>query len=54
VEFFTKLGPFWTFGILANVVLTALAIAWVIRSMRSRSADQDPRRTATEEREQGK
>lgn len=53
LEFFTRLGPFWTFGILANVVLTALAIAWVVRSMRSRSADQDSRRAATEDREHG-
>lgn len=53
MEFFTRLGPFWTFGILANVVLTALAIAWVVRSMRSRSADQDSRSAATEDREHG-
>lgn len=53
LEFFARLGPFWTFGILANVVLTALAIAWVVRSMRSRNTGQDTRRAATEDREQG-
>jgi hypothetical protein len=54
VEFFTKLGPFWTFGILANLILTALAIAWVVRSMRSRRTDRGSRHTATEEHEQEK
>lgn len=38
MEFFTRLGPFWTLGIIANLALTGLAIWWIVRSMRGRDS----------------
>jgi hypothetical protein len=40
VEFFVRLGPFWTVGILLNLTVTTLAVWWVVRSMRARRPDR--------------
>lgn len=42
MEFFTRLGPFWTLGIIANLALTGLAIWWIVRSMRGRDSVAGP------------
>ena len=39
MEFFARLGPFWTVGILLNLTLTVLVAWWVIRAMRPRDPD---------------
>ncbi|HRP97093.1 MAG TPA: hypothetical protein PL143_12630 [Rhodocyclaceae bacterium] len=38
MDILETLGPFWIIGIVLNVTLTGLAIAWVISSMRSGKA----------------
>lgn len=38
------LGPFWIIGIVVNLLLTGLALWWVIRAMRPR-AERDERQT---------
>lgn len=42
VQLIETLGPFWIVGIALNLVLTGLALWWVIRAMRPRDK-QEPR-----------
>lgn len=39
------LGPFWIIGIIVNLLLTGLALWWVIRAMRPREKPDEHRTT---------
>lgn len=39
MQLIETLGPFWIVGIALNVVLTGLALWWIIRAMRPHNKD---------------